>query len=336
MIRLRVLAVGALVAGCASRAGPPAIPPDYEPPRLLNTTQVAELLRVHGVERGARIVLWLYVDTLGFPARVQIRTGAANPALDSAAVRVARVMEFEPARRSGRRTSAWVEQPLVFVPAADRAPARGRIAPRLLNDVSVVGTIRSTYRGLSGLARLWVWISRSGRPDDVRLLSASDPRLRRAAEEIALGLRFEPARRLRADGLAGEATTGAAIVRVDFGSQGSVRAEIVDLDQADAAQLRATAPYDDPPRLRDAAAARAALEQAIRSVGGPPSARALLFLFIDARGRPLVIHLRTPSGDERVDNALLDAVRRLEYVPARSGGEPVGAWLSLPVGASTG
>lgn len=333
-MRARLLAACALAVGCASRAESPAITPDFQPPRLLNTEQVTRLLRTQAGERSARIVLWLYVDTAGFPARIRIRTGTGNSALDSAAVRVARIMEFEPARRAGRRASAWIEQALVFVPAPKQPPeVRGRIAPRLLNDVSVVGRLRSEYRGLSGWARVWVLVARSGRPDDVHVLSASNPRLQRAAGEVVLGFRFEPARVLRAGGLAGEATPASAVYRIEFGSASTVRAEIADLDQADGSALRATAPYDDPPYARDPARAGAALDEAIRSVGGLPSARALLWLFIGEGGAVELTHLRTPSGDERVDDALLGAVRRLEFVPARRAGERVGAWLEWPVGA---
>jgi TonB family protein len=332
-MRTRLLAACALAVGCASRAELPEAGPDFQPPRLLNTEQVTEFLRARAGEREARIVLWLYVDTAGFPLQIRIRRGTGDAALDSAAVRVARIMEFEPARRAGRRTFAWVEQALVFVPAP-KLPReiRGRAAPRLLNDVSIVGRIRSEYRGLSGWARVWVLVSRSGRPEDVRVLSASSPRLRRPAEEVALGLRFGPARLLRAGGLAGEATPASTVYRVEFGPEGTVRAEIVDLDQASVAALQATAPYDDPPRPRDPAGARATLEEAIRRVGAPSTTRALLWLFIDARGDVELTHLRTPSGDERVDDVLVGAVRRLEFVPARRAGEPVGAWYEMPVG----
>ncbi|MGH7545059.1 MAG: TonB family protein, partial [Gemmatimonadota bacterium] len=238
-MRARLLAVCALAVGCASRAELPEMGPDFQPPRLLNTEQVTESLRARAGEREARIVLWLYVDTAGFPMRVRIRTGTGDAALDSAAVRVARIMEFEPARRAGRRTFAWVKQALVFVPAPKLPPEiRGRVAARLLNDVSIVGRLRSEYRGLSGWARVWVLVSRSGRPDDVRVLSASNPRLGRPAGEIALDFRFGPARVLRAGGVAGEATSASAVYRIEFGPAGTVRAEVADLDQAGVAALR--------------------------------------------------------------------------------------------------
>ena len=333
-MRARLLAACALAVGCASRTEPPEVGPDFQPPRLLNTEQVAQLLRVRAGEREARIVLWLHVDTVGVPTQIRIRRGTGDAALDSTAVRVARMMEFEPARRGGQRTFAWVEQPLVFVPAPALPPEiRGRVAPRLLNDVSIVGRIRSEYRGLSGWARVWVLVSRTGRPDDVRVLSTSNPRLTHAAGEIALGFRFGPARWLRAGGGTGDATTAAAVYRIELGPEGTVRTEIPDLDQASFATVRATAPYDAPPRPRDPAQARAILQQEIRRVGGPADARAVLWLFIDARGDVELTHLRTPAGDERVDDVLLGAVRRLEFVPARRAGEPVGAWYEMSVGA---
>lgn len=333
-MRARLLAVCALAVGCASKTEPLELGPDFQPPRLLNTEQVTERLRARAGEREARIVLWLYVDTAGVPVQIRVRRGTGDAALDSTAVRVARIMEFEPARRAGRRTFAWVEQALVFVPAPERpASIRGRVAPRLLNDVSIVGRIRSEYRGLFGWARVWVLVSRSGRPDDIRVLSTSNPRLTRPVGEIALGFRFGPARWLRAGGETGEATTASAVYRIELGPEGTVRAEVTDLDQASFAAVRATAPYDAPPRPRDPERARATLQEAIRRVGGPASARAWLWLFIDARGNVELTHLRAPSGDERVDDALVGAVRRIPFVPARRAGEPVGAWYEMPVGA---
>lgn len=334
MMRIGGLLVCAIAAACATRAPEPPLEADFRPPRLLNAEEVATALRGYASEREQRVVLWLYVDTAGYPARVQIRTGTGRASLDSAAVRVAQRMEFEPARRGDARVAAWVEQALVFVAApAGPRDVTARTAPRLLNDVSVVGEIRSTYRALSGWARAWIRIAPSGRLDDARVLAASDPRLERAAREIVLGFRFEPARLVRTGGLAGEATEASAIYRIDFGPSGTVRVEIADLDQAGASALRATAPYDAPPRARDPARVRAALGDAIRRVGGPASARALLWLFIDERGEVALTHLRRSSGDERVDEALRAAIERLEFVPARRGDRPVGAWLELPVGA---
>lgn len=335
MRRLPLLAGAIVAAACVSRVEPPPTEVAFQPPRLLNAEEVRAALRGQAGEREARVVLWLYVDTTGYPARIQIRSGTGQPGLDSAAVRVARIMEFDPARRNDRPTPAWVEQALVFVAAPPQPPeTRARTEPRLLNDFSVVADLRSAYRGLSGSAQTWVRIAASGRVDDVSVLEASDARAERAARELARGFRFAPARRMRAGAPAGEATEAAAVYRIAFGPAGTVRAEIADLDQAYWPALRSANPYDAPPRLRDPEGARRAVEEGWRKGARPGTApRGLLWLFVDAEGKVAVVHVRSSTGDPGLDAALREIARGLECEPAERAGARVGAWLELPVSA---
>ena len=43
------------------------------------------------------------------------------------------------------------------------------------------------------------------------------------------------------------------------------------------------------------------------------------------------VKLRASSGHERLDQAAIEAVRQWRFVPARSGDEPVAAWVTVPV-----
>jgi TonB family protein len=322
--------------GCATR---PSLPPaNFLPPRLLNRDAVIEALAGRVRDREARVVLWLYVDTMGYPSRIQIRTGTGDSGLDSAAVHVARAMEFEPARRDGRVVPAWVEQPLVFVPAPPSPPAvRGRVEPRLLNDVSIVEELRTTHRGLTGWAQVWVRITTGGQVEDARALAVSDPRLGRPARTIAQRFRFSAARPVLEGGATGDAIATAAQYRIVFGPDGTVRAEIPDLDTADPIALRAANPYDSPPRLHDPDQARATLVRALEEAGRSAAApRAVLWIFVDATGTPVVVHTRASTGDPRLDAALADAARGLAFDPAESQGVAVGAWLVLPIGSLVG
>ena len=61
------------------------------------------------------------------------------------------------------------------------------------------------------------------------------------------------------------------------------------------------------------------------------SGTALLFVQIDARGRPLNVTLRRSSGHAILDTAALRAVRGWRFEPARRDGKPVEARLEIPV-----
>jgi protein TonB len=59
--------------------------------------------------------------------------------------------------------------------------------------------------------------------------------------------------------------------------------------------------------------------------------RAVLRVFVDERGFPTEVQMRTSSGYPRLDEAALTTVREWKFVPARRGDVPVGAWVLVPI-----
>lgn len=62
--------------------------------------------------------------------------------------------------------------------------------------------------------------------------------------------------------------------------------------------------------------------------------RVTLRVFVDVRGFPARIELRTSSGYERLDHIALETVRQWKFVPARRGDEAVSAWVLVPISFS--
>lgn len=70
----------------------------------------------------------------------------------------------------------------------------------------------------------------------------------------------------------------------------------------------------------------------------PPLARRMgeqgkvvLGVLVSAGGDPAKVEVRTSSGSEVLDEAALDAVKHWRFVPARKGGQPVEAWVLVPI-----
>jgi TonB family protein len=90
-------------------------------PQVRNTDRVRQSLvneypiglRDAGV--GGNVDMWFYVNDEGVPERFQIRQGSGHTALDEAAMRVARVFRFAPARRNNRPIATWISQRITFV-----------------------------------------------------------------------------------------------------------------------------------------------------------------------------------------------------------------------------
>ena len=60
------------------------------------------------------IMLRVRVTDTGTVDSVEVLEGSGYPALDSAAVRGARQLQYRPARRDGRRISVWAKVPVHF------------------------------------------------------------------------------------------------------------------------------------------------------------------------------------------------------------------------------
>lgn len=72
--------------------------------------------------------------------------------------------------------------------------------------------------------------------------------------------------------------------------------------------------------------------------GYPPASRRMreegtvvLRVRVDAEGHAAEVTLRDSSGHPRLDERALDTVKRWKFVPARQGGQPVEAWVIVPI-----
>jgi protein TonB len=59
--------------------------------------------------------------------------------------------------------------------------------------------------------------------------------------------------------------------------------------------------------------------------------RVVLRVLVSAGGLPERVELRTSSGSPRLDQSALDTVKHWKFVPARQGGQPVEAWVLVPI-----
>ena len=62
--------------------------------------------------------------------------------------------------------------------------------------------------------------------------------------------------------------------------------------------------------------------------------RVVLRVFVNERGLPQEVQVRTSSGFSRLDRTAQDTVRRWKFVPARRGDTAVGAWVLVPISFS--
>lgn len=98
----------------------PTFTPYTVAPQLKNSREVARamerayppLLRDSG--RGGTVRLWLFVDERGVLLNALVSQSSGNDALDRAALRVSRTMEFEPAMNDDVPVPVWVSFPVTF------------------------------------------------------------------------------------------------------------------------------------------------------------------------------------------------------------------------------
>jgi TonB family protein len=89
-------------------------------PELTNRAEVGRalvrsyppLLRDAGI--GGSTLIWFLIEEDGTVRDTELAASSGYPALDEAAVQVARSMRFTPARKDGRSITAWVQIPIVF------------------------------------------------------------------------------------------------------------------------------------------------------------------------------------------------------------------------------
>jgi protein TonB len=89
-------------------------------PELINRGEVQQalvrnyppLLRDAGI--GGNPTVHFFIDETGEVRRLLLSRSSGYPALDEAALAVARVMRFSPAQNRDRDVAVWVEIPIIF------------------------------------------------------------------------------------------------------------------------------------------------------------------------------------------------------------------------------
>lgn len=111
---------GQSVPDAADPIDGPHFTPFTTRPELLNGSEVAAalqeayppLLRDAGI--GGKVDVWFYIDERGLVTKVQISRSSGRDELDEAALEVADVFRFRPARNGDEVTSVWVSIPIIF------------------------------------------------------------------------------------------------------------------------------------------------------------------------------------------------------------------------------
>ena len=108
---------------------PEFVPRDRDPALLDVDSVITALQRDYPAELreagvGGRTVLWLLVDANGKVTSTRVQRSSGHAALDSAAMRVGRVMRFRPAVSHDRAIAVWIAQPITFEPGGRESETR--------------------------------------------------------------------------------------------------------------------------------------------------------------------------------------------------------------------
>jgi len=179
-------------------------------------------LKADGI--GGVAQLWLWVDACGQVRETRLRASSGQPALDSAALRLARMLRFAPALRGRVPVSIWIQIPIVFgnghyvpsevfrttdtlgVPEGLRAdvlprfPApAGSTGPSLVNFSQIEARLTEGYaplmaQGIAGTTTLVVRLGPDGRVEGTAIARSSGTALLDSlALSVARAMVFTPA-----------------------------------------------------------------------------------------------------------------------------------------------
>ncbi|MGD8277847.1 MAG: TonB family protein [Gemmatimonadota bacterium] len=104
----------------ADIAKAPVFTPFTVPPRLLNTGAIQEalersyppLLREAGI--GGDVLVWFFIDEDGVVVTTELKKSSGYPPLDEAALKIAPLMRFTPAKNRDKKVKVWVSLPITF------------------------------------------------------------------------------------------------------------------------------------------------------------------------------------------------------------------------------
>jgi protein TonB len=103
----------------AIRAGP-VFTPMTERPEITNRNEVVAALMqeypppLRGAGIGGRAVVWFYIIETGQVLDARISRTSGNAELDQAALKVAAIIRFTPARDGNGPVPVWIEVPITF------------------------------------------------------------------------------------------------------------------------------------------------------------------------------------------------------------------------------
>ena len=108
------------IADPAEVAADPTFTPFTEPPSIVNREELVAammeeyppLLRDAGI--GGTVIVYFFIHENGDVGDVRIHESSGHEALDRAALNVAHLYRFEPARNQGERVPVWVQFPITF------------------------------------------------------------------------------------------------------------------------------------------------------------------------------------------------------------------------------
>ncbi|HEX6590275.1 MAG TPA: M56 family metallopeptidase, partial [Longimicrobiales bacterium] len=119
----------------------PSFTPMTQRPTLRNIDEMRAALRrfyppvLRDAGVGGTATVWFLIDETGRVQRTQIQRSSGNATLDEAALQVARMMEFTPARNRDREVAVWIQLPIVFDARHGEGPAGlGAVDPAAMVD----------------------------------------------------------------------------------------------------------------------------------------------------------------------------------------------------------
>ena len=293
-------------------ADTPTTTPYTVRPDLVNAREVQlalareypPILRDAGI--GGTVNVRFFIDTEGVVQRVLVAQSSGHEALDSAALRVARVFRFTPALDGDEVVPVWIAIPITFELRRERWTVR----PDLVND-RVQRALEREYppvlrdAGIGGTVNVRFFIDAEGRVQ--RTLVARNTgyaSLDEAALRVANVFRFTPALNLD------EPAPGAPVADTPTATPYTVPPNLTNEEEVQQA-------IDDeyPALLRDA------------GIGGTVHVQ----IFVDTAGVVQNAVVGRSSGHGPLDEAALRAARVMRFTPALDVDEPVPVWIAIPI-----
>ena len=156
----------------------PTFTPFTVPPELLNGPEVSAALQrfypplLRSADVGGMVKLWFYIDAKGNVARVLLKSSSGHAALDDAALKVAEVMRFKPAKNRDELVAVWVDMPIIFRPGKTARDTLVEVRPKgFRTSQATTERVVSGHRGYRAALRAQAghpcsWVSQAARRYD--------------------------------------------------------------------------------------------------------------------------------------------------------------------------